>query len=70
MIEQYLSDIRKYNADLEKSFSITIGQCSPAMEQSLAANNKFEGIKSTSNSIALIKILEQICFNYQLHEYQ
>ena len=68
-LKQYLSDIGKYNADLEKCFSIIIGQCSPAMEQSLAANNKFEGIKSASNSIALIKILEHICFNYQSHEY-
>ena len=39
------------------------------MEQSLAANDKFTAIKSASNSIALIRMLEQICFNYQLHEY-
>ena len=69
MLKQYLGDISKYNDSLEKCFSIIIGQCSPAMEQSLTANAKFAAIKSSSNSIALIKLLEQICFHYQSHEY-
>jgi len=45
-----------------------MGQCDPAMEQSLIGQDDFAIIKSPSDSIALMKMLERICYNYQSHE--
>ena len=68
-LKQYLSDINKYEETLETCYSILLGQCSPAVEQALEGNKTFQSIRSTSNSIALLKLIEQIAYNYQSHEY-
>ena len=68
-LKQYMTDLTKFNSDLEKAFSIIIGQCSPAMEQSLAGEKEFKNIKETSETIGLIKMIERICCNYQSHEF-
>ena len=39
------------------------------MEQSLAVVKDFDVIKEEADSIKLLKTIEQICYNYQLHEY-
>lgn len=43
-------------------------QRSPLMVQSLAGRKDFKSVKEVSKSIALIKIIERICYNYQLYE--
>lgn len=68
-LKQYICDIAKYRHNLEKYFGIILGQCDPAMEQSLIEQDNFTTIKSSSDSIALMKMLEMICYNYQFHEY-
>ena len=45
------------------------GQCSPTVEQSLEADDTYADVKEKSDSIALIKLLEKICYNYRAHEY-
>ena len=39
------------------------------MDQPLETDKSFEDTKATSNSIALIKLIEQIVYNYQQHQY-
>ena len=68
-LKQYVSDLTKYNDNMEKWYSVIIGQCSPAIEQELEAHDSFLTIKVASDSIGLIKILERICYSYQSHEY-
>ena len=34
-LKQYVSDLAKYDSNLEKCYSFIIGQCSPAIEQDL-----------------------------------
>ena len=68
-LKQYLSDGTKFNSDIEKLFSLLLGQCSPSMEQSLAGEKNFKDIKEKSDSIALIQVIERICYNYQSHEF-
>ena len=68
-LKQYLADASKYNENLERCFGIIMGQCSPSMEQSLMANENFVELKSKSDSIGLIKLIEAICYSYQSHEY-
>jgi len=68
-LKQYLSDGTKFNSDIEKLFSLLLGQCSPSMEQSLAGEKNFKNIKEKSGSITLIKVIERICYNYQSHEF-
>ena len=68
-LKQYIGDLAKYTDNLEKCFSVILGQCSPAMEQSLESDTKYKTVKQESDSIELIKMLERICYNYQSHEY-
>ena len=68
-LKQYVSDLAIYDDNLETCYSVIIGQCSPAIEQDLEANDSFLPIKISSDSIGLIKLLECICYNYQSHEY-
>ena len=63
-LKQYVGDVAKYKDNLEKCFSTIIGQCSPAIEQSLESQDKFKDVKEKSDSVELIKMLEQICYNY------
>ena len=46
-----------------------MGQCSPAVEQNLEAEEVFEEFENKSNSIELIKLLEKLCYSYRAHEY-
>ena len=50
-LKQYMTDLTKFNSDLEKIFSLLLGQCSPSMEQSLAGEAEFSLIKEKSDSI-------------------
>ena len=68
-LKQYLSDVNKYEENLETCYSILLGQCSPAVEQALEGDKSFKVIRSTSNSISLLKLIECIAYNYQPHEY-
>ena len=68
-LKQYVSDKTKYNDDIQKCFSLIIGQCSPAVEQNLEAEDTFDDMKTRSSSIELIKLLEKICYSYRAHEY-
>ena len=67
-LKQYMTDLTKFNLDLETYFSIIIGQCSPVMEQSFAGEKEFKNIKETSETIDLIKTTERIYYNYQSHK--
>ena len=64
-----MSDITIFNDNLEKYFSLLLDQCSPSMEQSLAGGKKYEKIKENYDIIELIKLIERICYNYQLHKF-
>ena len=68
-LKQYISDVENFHSDLEKCFSLLPGQCSPSMEQTLAGEKDYQTIKEQSDSIGLIKMIERVCYNYQLHEY-
>ena len=68
-LKQYKSDKTIYNENLQKCFTIIMGQCSPSMEPALESEVMFEGMKEKSDSILLIKLLEIICYSYQSHEY-
>lgn len=68
-LKQYVNDMSKYDNNLEKCYSIIIGQCSLAIKQDLEADRSFLPVELVSDSIGLIKILERICYSYQSHEY-
>ena len=46
-----------------------MGQCSPAVEQNLEAEEVFEELKNKLNSIELIKLQEKLCYSYRAYEY-
>merc|ERR1740124_1955217 len=62
-LKQYVSDLAIYDDNLERCYSVIIGQCSPTIEQDLEANDSFLPIKISSDSIGLIKLLEFIRYN-------
>ena len=68
-LKQYVTDKTKYRDDIHKCFNIIMGQYSPAVEQNLEAEEVFEDLKSKSNSIKLIKLLEKLCYSYRAHKY-
>ena len=39
------------------------------MEQNLEAEHTFEGLKTNSDSIGLLKLLERLCYSYRAHKY-
>jgi len=64
-----MTDVTKFNSEIEKCCSLLLGKYGPAMEQSLAGEKYYKIIKETSNSISFIKVIEHICYNYQFHEF-
>ena len=62
-LKQYMTDLTKFNSDLEKFFGLILGKCSPSI-QSLAGEKEFNLIKETSKSIGLIKMIKRVCYNY------
>ena len=65
-LKQYLANINKYSINLEWCFGIIMF---PSMEQSLVVNETFAELKSESDAIGLIKLIEAIFYSYQSHEY-
>ena len=59
----------KFNLDIEAFFSLLLGKCSPSVAQSLAGENDYKVIKEMSEPISLITVSEDICYNYQSHEF-
>ena len=57
-------DLMKSNDNLEKCFSLLIGQYSPSTEQSLSGGKEYDVIKEKYDAIGLIKFIERICYNY------
>ena len=68
-LKKYIDCITKLEDDLQQKYDMIIGHCSPAMEQLLTTINNFDKIKEQADSINLLKSIEQICYNYQPHEY-
>ena len=68
-LKKYIDRTTKLDDELQQIYNIIIGQCSPGIEQSLAAVKDFDTIKEEADSIKLLKTIEQICYNYQPHEY-
>ena len=64
-LKQFIVDKAKFRDDIHKCFNIIMGQCSPAVEQNLEAEEVFEELKNKSNSIELIKLLEKLCYSYR-----
>ena len=44
-LKQCMSDKTKFNEDLQKCFTIIMGQCSPSMEQALDSETSFKAMK-------------------------
>ena len=57
-LKQFIVDKAKFRDDIHKCFYIIMGQCSPAVEQNLEAEEVFEELKNKSNSIELIMELD------------
>ena len=68
-LKQYITDKTSYRDDIHKCFNIIMGQCSPAVEQNLEAEETFNDLKNSSNAIELIKLLEKLCYSYRAHKY-
>ena len=68
-IKKYVDRKNKLDDDIQQIYNIVYGQCSPGMQQKLESDDDFNMIKQNADSVALLKIIERICYNYQPHEY-
>jgi len=68
-LKKYIDNKAKYHEDIQKCFTIIIGQCSPDIEQLLTTEESYDTIKNMYDSIGLIKLLEKVCYSYHAHEY-
>jgi hypothetical protein len=58
-----------YEANTTKAYALLWEQCAKSMQGKIKANEKFEStIKG--NLIELLKLIQQICLNYQEHRYE
>ena len=68
-LKKYIENKAKYHENIQKCFTIIIGQCSPDIEQLLTSEETFDSLKEAYDSIGLIKLLEKVCYSYHTHEY-
>ena len=68
-MKKYIDRTTKLDDDIQQIFNIVLGQCSPSMEQALSTVKGYRLMKEEADSIKLIQTIEQICYNYQPHEY-
>lgn len=59
----------KIDDDIQQIFNIVLGQYNSGMKQALSAVKGYKLTKKEADSINFIKTIEQICYNYQPHEY-
>ena len=68
-MKKYICRTTKLDDDIQQIFNIVLGQCSSSIEQTLSIVKGYKLMKDEADSIKLIKTIEQICYNYQPHEY-
>ena len=68
-MKKYIDRTTKLDEDIQQIFNIVLGQCNPSMEQALSTVKGYRLTKEEEDSIKLIEMIEQICYNYQPHEY-
>ena len=68
-LKKYIDWESKLEDDLQQVFDIIFGQCSPSIKQKLSGIKDFQTTKEEANATALLKGIEQICYNYQPHEF-
>ena len=68
-LKRYVDRSGKLEDNLQQAYDIIIGQCSPTMEQALTSDKGFTSIEENADAATLLKFTEQICYNFQPHEY-
>ena len=67
-LKKYVDRASKLEDDLQQIYNIVIGWCSPGMDQALATDKDFNQIQKEVDSISLLNLIKQVCYNYQPHK--
>jgi hypothetical protein len=59
----------KYEDDMKLSYSLIIGQCNDEMKHELKSQKDYEVIRNTFDVIALLRLLQQISYNYKAQDF-
>jgi hypothetical protein len=54
----------EYSKNIAKTYIIVYHQCSPTLKNDLKASKKFAAIHSNQNVIALLKLVQSLCYSY------
>jgi hypothetical protein len=59
----------KYEVDMSLCFTVVHGQCTDDMLHELKCQQKYDNIKSSFDPIGLLKLIQQISYNYQAQDF-
>jgi hypothetical protein len=59
----------KYEVDMKLSFTVIHGQCTDDMLHELKCQQKYESIRNNFDPIELLKLIQQISYNYQAQDF-
>jgi hypothetical protein len=59
----------KYEEDMKLSFTVVHGQCTDDMLHELKCQQGYENIKTDFDPVALLKLIQQISYNYQAQDF-
>ena len=68
-VKELIKKDMKIDSDLEAMYSVVWGQCTQGMQASIKTQETYDNIKSTMNTIELLKIIKKICYNFQEVKY-
>jgi hypothetical protein len=59
----------KYEDDMKLSYTLVMGQCNDEMKHELKTQREYELIRTSFDVIALLKLLQQISYNYKAQDF-
>jgi hypothetical protein len=54
---------------MQKMYSVAIGQCTNALRAKLESQDEFESVSRASDVIGLLRMIQDISFNFQSQKY-
>jgi hypothetical protein len=69
MVDAWIKASIQLEQDLQRMYSVAMGQCTDALRAKLESQDGFQAISQASNLVGLLRMIRDISFNFQSQKY-
>jgi len=66
----HIKRITMLESNVQKAYSLVLGQCTDLITTKIESSNKWENIKNTQDVLLLLQEIKSICYNIEDHKYK